>query len=754
MPELPTISMLRPVRALRRWNQTLAALDASSRSSGRILLDLAILGALGAGIVGLTLWSAHWRVLTDHPRSFAVTMGAQLALYALAALWVVWRRPPVRGALLIIVLVALAARLAFAPQVPSASSDIYRYVWDGRVQAQGINPYRYSPADPALEEYRDAAIYDGINRKPVPTIYPPVAQTVFRAIYQIYPDSVTWTKVALSGFDLATIVVLAGLLVRLRMRPDRVVLYAWHPLLILELGHSGHIDVVAVTFLALALWARLADRPVLTGVLLACAALTKFYAIVALPALLWAGGWRSWRRDLRLGLACAVTVALAYLPFLSVGSKVFGYLFGYVEEEGFASGGRFYLLRRVHELAARWSIGLPEWLVAVSIDSLRLYLIVFVGVMGTLALWCWWRPLRAAREIPGRALLLFFALLMLASPTYPWYMLLVLVFVPFVGWRLLVPASVLAGLMGFHYLQWWDGPLPLPLDFAYGGGVLALAGVGLAMGLRTIWGRIHWSALPVPSQRMGIVAFGPQFLSPSRDAQHEGEPPSLFDRFPWFYAFCRDRLFRDHTERVAAAFWPGGAPRQGASLLEIGCGPGFYAHRFAARFPQLHVVGVDRSAAQLRLASAAARDLVNCHFVRGDARSLSQPANSVGLIVASRLFTIVPEQERALAEMYRVLEPGGCCFIAEPRSRLWTAVPLGALWGLARLARLTGRGSRAYREPGRATVLSVEAFAALVESQPWAEAQQLRDRQYHYAVCRKAVRQREARMANEALAAD
>jgi hypothetical protein len=249
------------LRAPRHCLRTLASLD-PPRSRRRTSLDLAVLIVLGAALVGLTRWTAHWPVLTEHPLSFGATFAAQLVVYALAAGWVVLRRPAARGALLVIVLVALATRVVFVSQVPSASNDIYRYIWDGRIQARGGNPYRYPPADPALAAYRDPAIYRNINRKPVPTIYPPVAQGIFRVIYALHPDSVAWTRLALAGFDLVAILVIAGLLVRLGQRPERVVLYAWHPLLILELGHSGHLDVVAIAFLALALRARLASRPI------------------------------------------------------------------------------------------------------------------------------------------------------------------------------------------------------------------------------------------------------------------------------------------------------------------------------------------------------------------------------------------------------------------------------------------------------------------------------------------------------------
>jgi ubiquinone/menaquinone biosynthesis C-methylase UbiE len=709
----------------------------------RAVVDLGVLVVLGVALVALTGRMAGWPDVTARPQAYAVALVAQLVVYALAACWVVVRRPDARGALAVIVLAALAARVAFVSQAPTVSDDIFRYVWDGRIQAQGINPYRYPPADPALAAYRDDEIYAHVNRKAVPTIYPPVAQGIFRALYAVYPDSVAWTRLALAGFDLVTMLVIAGLLARLGQRPERVILYAWHPLLILELGHSGHLDVAAITFLMLALWTRLGNRPVLTGVLLACAALTKFYAVVALPALLWPGVWRSWREHLRLGLAGIATAALAYLPFLGVGRGIFGYLGGYVREEGIASGDRFYLLRQARRMAGEWPIAPPRWIAEGLVSAAQGYQVLVVGALGVLGLWCWLWPRRSDREIAGRALALFLVLFALTSPSYPWYTLFALTFVPFVGWRLLVPASVLVGTAGFLYLQWWwPGQTTIPAHVAYSAPIAALALVGAVSVARR---RVACAARPpdpAPARRLRALpgGNGARAQGALSAAPREGETASLFDRFPWCYAFCRERLFLDHTERIAAALWTGGAPRAGEALLEVGCGPGFYARRLAARHAQLRVVGIDLSPAQVNRARRAARDLGNCHFLRGDARALAQPTESVDAVVASRLFTILPERERALAEMYRVIRPGGVCFVAEPRSRFGAAIPLRALWLLARLARLGGRGAACYREPARATVLRGDEFAALIGTQPWAEARLLHDRRYRYAICRKAER--------------
>ena len=219
-----------------------------------------------------------------------------------------------------------------------------------------------------------------------------------------------------------------------------------------------------------------------------------------------------------------------------------------------------------------------------------------------------------------------------------------------------------------------------------------------------------------------------------------GELESLYERYPWLYAFCRDHLFRDDTEKISSNLWPAGVPHEGASLLEIGCGPGFYARRLAEHSPRLDVIGIDRSARQVRRARtlAASHGLANCGFERGDALALAHPTGSVDGVVVSRLFIILLEREAALAEIHRVLKPGGRCFVAEPRSALRAAVPLRALRLLAGLSDLHSGRSTGYREPGAVSVLSPQEFHALVRSQPWGGVRRWKDTWYQYAVCEKA----------------
>lgn len=211
---------------------------------------------------------------------------------------------------------------------------------------------------------------------------------------------------------------------------------------------------------------------------------------------------------------------------------------------------------------------------------------------------------------------------------------------------------------------------------------------------------------------------------------------SLFEQVAWLYVFCREKLFRDDTERMSAALWADGLPPAAAQMLELGCGPGFYSCRFAKRFPQLSVIGVDRSERQLAWARerAAELELKNCRFERVNVLDIPCDDAHFDVLIASRLFTVLAERERAIAEMHRVLRSGGRCFIAEPRHAFRASVPLFAMWMLARITRF----HNGYREPRKAVTLPGREFQQLFATQPWRSFKCWQDGRYQYALCEKA----------------
>lgn len=220
------------------------------------------------------------------------------------------------------------------------------------------------------------------------------------------------------------------------------------------------------------------------------------------------------------------------------------------------------------------------------------------------------------------------------------------------------------------------------------------------------------------------------------DCSQQAKPDSLFERVAWFYALCREYLFRDHTQEIVHSLFPEEPPAAGTRLLELGCGPGFYACRLSAEYPSLRTTGVDLSETLIRRAQdrAAARQLSNCSFQHADAHSLPYASESIDSIVVSRLFLIVPDKEGIVREIYRVLKPSGRCFIAEPTSGFRTRLPLAVMW---LLARLTTSPAGKYREPQQADVMSAQAFQGLVQTQPWSSVALEADGWYQYAVCER-----------------
>src|SRR5580765_6261929 len=166
--------------------------------------NLALLTLVVIGIASIPLYEIGrqpWE-LGSHTITVYWLYTPALILYLVAAL-IFWRSKNLgMAALYVILILGFASRATLVTAGPFFSSDINRYVWDGRVQAAGINPYIYIPADKHLESLRDAEVYPSINRKEyAPTLYPPGAQVIFLATYLIGGMSVTAMKLSMLFFE-------------------------------------------------------------------------------------------------------------------------------------------------------------------------------------------------------------------------------------------------------------------------------------------------------------------------------------------------------------------------------------------------------------------------------------------------------------------------------------------------------------------------------------------------------------------------
>jgi len=404
--------------------------------------------------VGLTYLSG--RFVSEHTHYTALGISGiaawSVALYILAVI-VALTQPTNRWSYGIILVFAFASRLQPILTEPFSSTDIYRYVWDGIVQHAHINPYRYVPADLALKFLRapHQHIYDNINRKDYArTIYPPVAQMVYFLASWISPTVLTM-KTVMAGFECVAVAAISLTLQRLGRPGAQVLLYAWCPLLVWEISGAGHIDAAVIGFVSLAILFRVRGSPVLTGLFLGLAVMTKFYPLVLFPALYRRGDWK-------MPATLATVVATGYAIYSSVGMQVFGFLGGYTEEEGMTTGSRYFLLQWAQSLR-----GLQSF-------SPNVY-IAFCGlVFLAITIWAW---IYATKEgaIPKMQSLAVvtkpnflkagaisaFALMLLFSPHYPWYIVWL---VPFFALAPSLP--LITYLMAFFYLFTTSLAIPGP----------------------------------------------------------------------------------------------------------------------------------------------------------------------------------------------------------------------------------------------------------------------------------------------------
>ncbi len=322
----------------------------------------------------------------------------------------------------IILLGAVLLRALFLPVPPNLSPDSWRYLWDARVILHGYSPYVYAPGNPLFIHLRDM-LFQNIRFRNVPTIYPPAAQAVFLLSYLIASSNLVVLKGIFMLFDLMTCGVLVVLLRRRGLDPRRVILYAWCPLPIIEFAMQGHLDVIIITLMVLAVFCNQGQwrgARILTGFLIAVATLTKYYPLLLLPVMIR-------RHDWPLLLACFGTIFLGYLPFLLLGhGQVLGYFSGYASDQGGNAG--------VIQLLAYW-LGLVLFghdlkSTIVLAGLVKLESAVDLVVIGTAALIVLVQRWRDRISVETATLLLIGIVLACSSHVFPWY---TAVFLPWVA---------------------------------------------------------------------------------------------------------------------------------------------------------------------------------------------------------------------------------------------------------------------------------------------------------------------------------
>ncbi|MFQ5450650.1 MAG: hypothetical protein ACE5E9_08460 [Nitrospinaceae bacterium] len=385
----------------------------------------------------------------------------------------------------------LLFRAVILPAHQIQEDDIYRYLWDGKVFAHGINPYEYAPAE--VNDYLSFKVkdpenlmsrYDArqrqelallnqlkwesgpglktlerVNHPEVPTIYPPMAQFVFRFAHFIHPDSIITMRLVFLGFDLIALVFIVRILSALGGNRNFSLIYFWSPLLIKETYNSTHLDIIGVAFLCAAIYCLIANRQIFAMIFLAFSFLGKFYSGVLFPLFLHHAVRQGRKRGksapaalLGQSLLFGGTVLLFYLPFIRSGSKTFEGLktfSTYWQSNDSLFSLLVYFFGNVLRLNSLditvFSNGLPTFL------SKLIAALVVVGVMVYLLV----RRAPPTDSTRGEVqnIFLLMCLVFLLSPVQnPWYLCWVLPFLCFFPWWSWI---LLTGLEGLYYLDFY-----------------------------------------------------------------------------------------------------------------------------------------------------------------------------------------------------------------------------------------------------------------------------------------------------------
>ena len=327
--------------------------------------------------------------------SFIVPLGLAGVAYLLAVRELV--STPIFPKRVVVIGLVLAAiwRLPFLWMPPGPDDDIHRYLWDGRVQRLGYNPYVLVPSDPALDALHTPETRT-LNNPDVPSPYPAGAQLFFRAVTAIH-ESIWALKVAFVACDLAIVVVLLHLLHWSRQGVHWVLAYAWHPLLATDVAGSGHIDIVGALLLLVSFVALVRRWRTVAALTFGLAVAVKLLPIVLLPLY--------WKRvRVRDGALAALVCGLLYAPFLQHRRIPIGSLGTYIQTFRF-NDPVFAALERV---------ATPALAAAVA---------VLVGFLTAL----WFRR-RSEISSPAAFAWPMAASTFFAPAVYPWYLLWLLPF--------------------------------------------------------------------------------------------------------------------------------------------------------------------------------------------------------------------------------------------------------------------------------------------------------------------------------------
>lgn len=387
-----------------------------------------------------------------HPAlpTMALLMVAGIVWFAL--LWAIPLAIDTKGTVGFIIIIGFVMRLIMLPSLPILEIDYFRYLWDGIVVSNGLNPYAVSP-DAAIygtdvpslwnvlaQNHKD--IVESINYAPLRTIYPPVAQFFFWLAIVIPSDfDLLILRLVLVGCEFVTVLLLMSLLKHAHQSPAWVALYWWNPLIIKELVNSAHMDAILLPFLVGAVLLAVRNRFYLSSVALVCAIGVKVWPILLAPLLMFK---LPFKRLLIVGFIAAVLLALMAWPIID----------GRLDRSsGFVAYAALWARNEaIFSLIEKTSAFLLDLGGLDLLDPGRMARLVVALIVGSISLLLAFRSWKEPNALVYSVVLITAALFLSSATGYPWYYAWILPFLVVTRFRSLMLLTI---LLPIYYLRFY-----------------------------------------------------------------------------------------------------------------------------------------------------------------------------------------------------------------------------------------------------------------------------------------------------------
>jgi alpha-1,6-mannosyltransferase len=333
----------------------------------------------------------------------------------------------------------LSSRLILLFSFPLLSDDIYRFIWDGSLILQGINPFSFTPKELMSMNFAwiDPVLFQKMNSPAYYSIYPPINQLAF--LLSAIPGkgnlvaSATLLRLFILTFDFGNIYLIKKLLIHFKKNENLVFLYALNPLVIIEFTGNLHFEAVMIFFTLLAIWYLLKDKWIYASLALSLAIGSKLLPLVFLPFFI---RYIGWKKAIYAGLICGFTTIVLFLPFiynLELAQHFIESIQLYYGKFEF-NGSIYQILKAI---GWKWLHYNP-----IAYTSKILLGLTLVGFLITY--------FKSSNIFEGIFWLMFIYTIF-GAIVHPWYILILVAMSPFVKWRLGLVWSVLICLSYYTY---------------------------------------------------------------------------------------------------------------------------------------------------------------------------------------------------------------------------------------------------------------------------------------------------------------